>query len=66
MTDGSNLIEILHTSSQNILLSFVYRPPSVHINWFDIFENTLKQVYRENKEVIILGDMNIDLLDYMN
>ena len=58
-------IEIIHEYSKNILVSFIYRTPSTTVDWFPKFSTVLDNIFTENKEVIILGDMNIDLLHHM-
>ena len=46
--------------SPNILLSCVYRPPNAHPEYFDTIVDTTEKAVSENKEVIIIGDLNID------
>lgn len=54
-------LEIMYPSSKNILVCMLYRPPNSKVNWFKLFEKSLEQTFLEsNKEVIILGDVNID------
>ncbi len=46
-----------------ILICTVYRPEENKIPIFsEHFENELDNAYIENKEIIIMGDFNIDLL----
>ena len=53
-------IKIKHNSP--ILIGYVYRNPAEHIDWYDRFFSLLDAVFLENKETIIMGDFNIDLL----
>ena len=55
-------IEIKLNKQQPLLLGYVYRPPSSIVNWLNSFEYELERVFLENKEVLILGDFNFDLL----
>ena len=51
-----------------MLVSTWYRPPDSNIELLECFENFLKKLDDENKEIIITGDFNCDLLkkDYVN
>lgn len=44
------------------LLGYVYRPPSTTSDWLQKVETILEKVHCENKEVILLGDFNFNLL----
>ena len=56
----------LRMREKNILIGCIYRHP--HMNNMDDFnhymEKTLSKINKENKEVYITGDFNIDLLKY--
>ena len=56
-------VEIKHESQKEFLLGYTYRPPSSHQKWTTDFEVVLEQVYTENKEIILLGDLNLNLLE---
>ena len=56
-------VEIKHESQKVFLLGYTYRPPSSHQKWTTDFEVVLEQVYTENKEIILLGDLNLNLLE---
>ena len=61
----SNFIEILQKTSKNIIIGCMYRHPCMHPKEFnDLFLKSLtKRLSKENKkEVILLGDFNIDLI----
>ena len=55
----------LYLPNRTLLIAQVYRPPrSEHIftqNWLDRVENSLQLAYSENKNIILMGDVNIDL-----
>ena len=55
-------LEIIYECSRNILVGIVYRPPGTKIEWHDTFSEHLEKLYHEDKELIIMGDVNIDLL----
>lgn len=56
-------IEIVHSTARNILIGFVYRPPNSKANWLNMFSKNLEMVYQCGKEIVLMGDMNIDLLN---
>lgn len=56
-------LEVVYSSSKNILTGFFYRPPNSNAHWMDIFSKHLEIVYQGGKEIVLLGDMNIDLLN---
>ena len=56
-------IEIIKNRVKPFLITTWYRPPSDTINILYKFENCLKLIDDEDKESIILGDINCALLD---
>ena len=57
-------IEICLKNSKSVLIGCYYRPPegskySIN-NFSEVFEEQLTNVVKTNKEIIILGDFNID------
>ena len=54
-------IELMLRMSQPILILTWYRPPDSNARVFDLFEEFLQKAEAENKELIILGDLNCDL-----
>ena len=52
-------IQLNIVNSQNLLICYIYRPES-NIIWYDNFEKQLDKAYSTNKEIILLGDLNID------
>ena len=59
-------IEIAN-KTKNIILSSVYRPPVSNLKEF---KNSLKPIFgnirRNNKDLYLAGDFNINILDYEN
>ena len=63
----SVFIEIIKSNNRNITVGCVYRHPSMEVNEFNsLFLNTLSEnlLSEKNKEIVLLGDFNIDLLKY--
>ena len=60
------LIELHIKNSTNILISSIYRPPNgskfLSKDFFDHFESNLSLGTSETKEVIIMGDLNVNYL----
>ena len=56
-------IETIKNRVKPFLITTWYRTPSDTINILYKFENCLKLINIEDKESIILGDINCDLLD---
>ena len=65
MTDNLELIciEIKKLKSKPLLITTWYRPPNSSIELFSDFENFLELLEDENKEIIITGDLNCNLLE---
>ena len=59
-------VEIIKPHSKPFLVTTVYRPPSALSEFFDHFENLIKAVDNENKEMYILGDLNCNMLKTNN
>lgn len=60
----SDLLEHLWLDLKGVLVGIMYRPPnSSTAEWFEHFENVLQFASQiPNKQIIITGDFNIDLL----
>ena len=65
MTHNLELIcaKIKKPKSKPLLITTWYRPPNSNIELFSEFENFLELLEDENKEIIITGDLNCDLLE---
>ena len=46
--------------SPNILLSCLYRPPNSNIDYFNHIIDTIEKASLDSKEIILMGDINID------
>ena len=56
-------LEVKHKAQKSFLLGYTYRPPSSNQRWMNDFEEILERVYTESKEIILLGDFNLNMLD---
>ena len=68
-SDGTDsiCIEINMAQRKNILICTIYRPPHTNVELFlDEFDRMLHKVNLENKDVYLMGDFNIDLLQEDN
>ncbi len=54
-------LELVYSNQKPILISCVYRPPNSNAEWVSKFEQMLTNADFEGKEILILGDFNIDL-----
>ena len=52
-----------NVKSQKFLVSCVYQPPQEHRTFLEKFENIIREVTSKRRNVIILGDLNIDMLE---
>ena len=60
----SIFIEIVNEKQPNIIVGCLYRHPSMDIDKFNIlYSQTLEKISTEGKEVILMGDFNINLLN---
>ncbi|VDI58187.1 Hypothetical predicted protein [Mytilus galloprovincialis] len=55
-------IEVINIHQKPILLGYVYRPPNSNADWVTKFETMMLKVDTEEKETIIMGDFNIDIM----
>ena len=53
-------IKLKNDYRKQILLSFIYRPPNSCTDWIESFENMVEKCSYEGKELVLLGDFNID------
>ena len=62
----STFIEILSQKETNVIVCCIYRHPHMSLNEFNDYyiNNLLDKLSQENKTVFLLGDFNIDLLNY--
>jgi len=57
--------EILPKHEKSFLICFVYRPPDSPSIWYKNFEKEIINASIMNKEIIFLGDLNIDYLKHV-
>ena len=63
----SIVIEIINKNSKNTIVGTTYRPPNGKIKPFKkYFQNLFDKNNRENKIIYLLGDYNLNVLDYNN
>ena len=62
----SIFIEIMHPLDKNVIVGCIYRHPSMSLKEFNnsYLLSLQDKIARENKNVILLGDFNINLLNY--
>jgi hypothetical protein len=61
----SLFIKIPRSGQKNIIVGVIYKPPKVNPATFvDSFDIVLQQINKENKKTFIMGDFNVDLLQY--
>ena len=58
-------VEVENKNSKNIVLNLVYRPPNgAHKELENYFKSSLSKREISNKDAILAGDFNINLLDF--
>ena len=58
-------IDIKNSKSQNILCGCAYRYPNTDVKKFNDYVNqTMQKISKENKLVFLMGDFNVNLLNY--
>ena len=62
----STFIEILNPKKTNVIVGCIYRHLHMDLNGFNdqYINNLSEKISKENKTVFLLGDFNIDLLNY--
>ena len=60
----SIFLEIINKGKKNSIIGCIYRHPSMDIDDFNgnVFEPIMERMSNDNKEVISMGDFNIDLM----
>ena len=58
-------IEILDSKKKNTIVGCIYKHPNVSVGEFtnDFLEPLLEKLYFKKKEIILMGDFNINLLN---
>ena len=63
----SLLIEVLRPGVKNIIVGIVYRPPDQSVDEFlTKINESLGKISRKNKICFLLGDFNINLMNYQH
>lgn len=58
-------IEVINSQGKNAIVGVVYRPPDQNLNTFvHEFNSLAEKISRENKSCFILGDFNINFMNY--
>ena len=62
----STFVEICNPKKTNIIVGCIYKHPNMNINEFndDYLNELLDKLSKENKTMFLLGDFNINLLNY--
>ena len=61
----STLIEIINAKKTNIVVGCIYKHPNMDVLEFNNHLNQiLEKVSKEQKQIFLLGDFNINLLNY--
>ena len=62
----STFIEICNTKRTNIIIGCIYKHPNMNINEFndDYLNELLDKLSKENQTIFLLGDFNINMLNY--
>ena len=55
-------IEVIQVKSKPVLVTSLYRPPNTKAEIFDLINTLIENIDGENKEFILVGDFNCDLL----
>ncbi|MEW8544984.1 MAG: reverse transcriptase family protein [Candidatus Thiodiazotropha sp.] len=58
--------EVALPNSRPFLVCTVYRPPSAHSDWIDLFEEEVSIAQTTGLEYILMGDFNIDIVSCTN
>ena len=56
-------LEVNKFKCKPLLVASIYRPPSAQIELFDKINDFIKAMDTENKDIVIVGDVNCNLLD---
>ena len=62
----STLMEILNKKQKNVIIGFVYNHPKHEVSDFmnNYIMPLLDKLSKENKDIMIMGDFNINLINY--
>ena len=57
-------IELTGKENKNLLVGTIYRPPSANVDYYNRIIDMLNQVSTECKDIVLLGDFNLDYFSY--
>ena len=59
-------VEIINSRKSNIIVGWLYKHPSMDVSDFNknYLDTLLDKLSKQNKQVFLLGDFNINLLNY--
>ena len=64
-TIQSLFVEIQVPNGKNIIVGTIYRPPNQNLEaFFDKFNSIMSIISKDNKRCYLMGDFNLDLLQY--
>ena len=63
---GSTFIETVNLRKSNIIVGVIYRQPSMDLNDFNCnyLNQLIENISKEQKSIFLLGDFNVNLLNY--
>ena len=53
--------EVIYKFQKPVVFGYVYRPPNSSIEWLSALESMIVKTEMEDKELVLLGDFNVDL-----
>ena len=59
-------LEVKNNRQKPFLLCYCYRPPSATSAWIESFEKSMEHANLEAKEIIVIGDFNINVINDTN
>ena len=60
----SVFVEIINHKKPNLIVGCIYRHPKMDIDKFNaLYSNIVEKISFENKQIVLMGDFNIDLLN---
>ena len=64
-TIDSLFVEVIVPQGKNIIVGVIYRPPNENLNTFvKSFNEVTDKITKENKLCYLMGDFNVNLLNY--
>ena len=60
------VIRVTIPHAKPVFVAIVYRPPSAPVAWYGVFDDFMDRLCAQECELVVMGDMNIDILDGLN